>query len=195
MRKLIPFVAFPTVGLITLACGRRPNNSDAMAADVQRDLNLAMSAPRALRISPDEVRPESKSLQGVSIRRAAGPRVTPSDQPSLAASRSETQRIDLPQKLPDPQMTSVATATSPVIGVTPAPAPIPAPSAGESSEPGERSGVFDPAHGIVPRGTVIRGGGVGDDHCDPKRDPRGGGVWGGGIFRPGGGMGTGRAIP
>jgi hypothetical protein len=195
-----------------------------MSDDLKNDLKMASSssvAPGAsagLRISPDELTPDSKPTVGLKLKKAQGPKAIASSHPTLKAS---AKPVEVAQVAADvPQVQVMATAPSPSETPAPAappmarPAPMPMPT-GSGPSAGTETGTSAGSilGGIF--GAVIRGGTVDDDHCDPRgrggpgRRPATGtipGVPGVGVYVPNprggtivrpiiGGMGAGRNFP
>jgi len=191
--------------VVAIACGKdKSPTSSAMSADLKRDLNLA-SATQNIRINPDEVTPISKQELALRPKKAPdGPKVIRTEHPTVKASTKAEQVAQI--KTDVPAITVAASAPAPSETPTPdapplaRPSPMPTPnypstgaipSAGTGGSGGILGGIF---------GTVIRGGGVGDDdHCDPhgapprRGRPVGGDVYGGGMGTIG--MGGARGVP
>jgi hypothetical protein len=198
VRKLIQWTLAPAA-MFALACGKSDSHPrTAMGQDLKRDLQLA-SATQNLKISPDEISPQSHQEMALKPKKAPdGPKVIRTQHPTVKASAIPMQVAEMKTELPQMQVL----ASSPTPSETPsadAP-PLARPSAipATSSYPGAApipasSGSGGILGGIF--GAVIRGGGIGDDdHCDPHggmRRPAGGRPIGGGSYYPSpmGGMG------
>ena len=172
-----------------------------MNADLKRDLQLA-SASQNIRINPDEITPISKQELSLRPKKAPdGPKVIRTDKPTVKASAKAQQVAEIKTDVPAIQVAASAPAPSetPTPDAPPLarPSPMPTPtypstgtinSAGSGGSGGMMGGIF---------GTIIRGGGVGDDdHCDPRgAPPRRGRPVGGDIYGVFGGMGGARGVP
>jgi len=190
MRTIHSMIVLSTAGVLAVACSK-PHATSADRQAAAGDLQLANHRAVAVRISPDELGAASTRLNPVAALPRA-PRV-PSARSVAVVPASPDPVGDGP--IPDLRTTGTAPKSQETIALRPSAAQLPLVPQGPSSEPADRTG-FSMTPGGVPRGVVIRGGGVGDDHCDPH--PRGGGLFGGifgGIFRTGGGLAGGRAIP
>src|SRR4051812_20941298 len=161
-----------------------------MGDDLKRDLQLANQAQR-VQISPDEIAPKAHQDIAVKPKKAPqGPKVVRDDHPTVQASALPVQAAEIKADIPQVQV--VASAPAPMETPTSDAPPLarPSPVAAQSG-PGpqatpENSGSGGILGGIF--GAVIRGGMIGDDdHCDPRRPPRGGRPVGGDVM---GGVGT-----
>lgn len=190
MRRFVRFAALSSAAAIGIACSR--DKSPARTASAGPDLRLANAPKRAVQLNPDELTATSKPLT-LTPRRMSGTRHSPVPSPSVAPGAP----LELNGSLPglDTMMSSPGAALRVAIVAKAAPlAPIGLPGVPAAQLNYDRGG-FTLAPGGVPRGVVIRGGGVGDDHCDPH--PRGGlfgGIFGG-VLGGGEGMGSGRQMP
>jgi len=204
VRKLFALTLVSTAVVAIAACGKdKSPTSTAMSADLKKDLQLA-SATQNIHINPDEVAPNSKQELNLRPKKAPdGNKVIRTEHPTVKASAKEQQVAEIKTEMPTIQVA----ASSPAPSETPTPdapplarpSPVPTtqypstgaiPASGSGGSGGILGGIF---------GTVIRGGGVGDDdHCDPhgapprRGRPVGGDVYGGGVF---GGMGGARGVP
>jgi hypothetical protein len=177
--------------VVAVACGRSKSVT-AMNDDLKQDLqlatatnrNVASSASKDLKISPDEISPESRQANAVTLKKHPGPKVIRTSSPEVKASPNPVQVAALPRELPQVQ----AAAASPTESDSPAPsappmarpAPVPMPSVPGSAIGGDRGDIGTiGSNGGGGVGVIIRGGGIGDDdHCDPHgRRPGGGGVY------------------
>jgi hypothetical protein len=165
-----------------------------MNDDLKRDLQMA-SATQTLKISPDEIAPQSHQELALKPKKApSGPKVVRSEHPTVKASATPIESAPIKENIP--QVTVMASAPAP--SETPSadapplarPSPIPAvsyPGAAPIPSNGGSGGILG---GIF--GAVIRGGGVGDDdHCEPRgpRRPASGiPIGGGAATYPGGVM-------
>ena len=200
MRSLIR-LTLASVAVTAVACGRGKTTTASMSDDLKRELQLATSQTQNLRVSPDELTPQSHQELALKPKKAPGPKVIHTEHPTVMASHTPTEVAEIPTEIPQVQ----AMATAPTESETSAPSapatarpaqvamptyPGPGASTGTASG-GEGTGSVIGAvlGGIF--GAVIRGGAVGDDHCDPRTDGRRGG---GGIYGPRG-PGTGVYAP
>ena len=201
MRKVIVWALVPAA--FAAACKNAPAAHRSMSDDMKRDLQLA-SATQNLRISPDEIAPQSHQELALKPKKApSGPNVVRDEHPTVKASAKPVDAAPIKADVPQVQVMASAPAPSetPTADAPPLarPSPIPQasyPGAAPIPSNGGSGGVLG---GIW--GAVIRGGGVGDDdHCDPRGAPRrpqagvpiGGDViygspggMGGVIYRPG----------
>jgi hypothetical protein len=158
-----------------------------MSDDLKKDLQLAASNNPAangnLRISADELSPDSKKEVALKLKQAAGPKVVRTSHPTVKASAQPKEVAELPTQIPQVQTTASAPTESespaPSLPATARPAPVPLPaSPGAATGPGAGgtvgqdagSGIGAVLGGIF--GVVIRGGGADVDHCDPRTDGR-----------------------
>lgn len=185
MRRFVRLAALSSAAAIGIACGR--DKSPTRTASAAPDLRLANTPNRAVRLNPDELTESSKQLTLAPRRVSATPRAPVSaPAPALAAD----PQINGPLPGLDTMMSGARAALRVTIVAKAAPlAPIGLPGVPAAGLNYNRGG-FTLTPGGVPAGVVIRGGSVGDDHCDPH--PRGGLFGGilGGI-----GMGSGRQMP
>jgi hypothetical protein len=194
MLSLVPIALLAIAG-----CSRGPKKSgNTSDVDLQRDLKLASTSTleiarphvnlanfRDLETAPHGVPDSAKHL-----KKAPGPEAVASKTPDVMAAPSNlvatTENI--------PQVTTMATAPVPSPTLDPV-ATVPRPSvltgnasgSGEYGRSPDGGGIFG---GMGPpmggTGSVIRGGGMDGDHCDPH---------GGGIFIPYPGGIVGRTPP
>jgi hypothetical protein len=207
VRRLIQWTLVP-VAIIAVACkGDKPTQAK-MSDDLKRDLQLA-SATQDIKISPDEIAPKSQQELALRPKRApSGPKVVRTDKPTVMASAAPVEAAEIKADLPEVQVMTAAPAPSETPSTSDAPplarpAALPQPTyptaeaipAGNTGSAGGSimGGIF---------GAVIRGGRVGDDHCDPRTDgrrrPAGQVIGTGGIYTMPGisiGMGGARNMP
>lgn len=200
MRRLIQWTLVP-VAVVFVACkGDKPTQA-RMSDDLKRDLQLA-SATQDIKISPDEVAPKSQQELALRPKRAPnGPRVVRTEKPTVKASATPVEAAEVKAEMPEVQVMAAAPAPSETPNATDAPplarpAALPQPTyptadAIPASNRGSAGGGI--LGGIF--GAVIRGGAVGDDHCDPRTDgrrrPAGQVIGTGDIYRMPGTMGGG----
>jgi len=207
-----------TVVVAGVACGRGAGDREsAMNADLKRDLAAASAVGVELANSAQGYRAAQvvsaieQSEQALPVQRR------PIRKPSVrqpSSSDAETQKAPDPApdvavespRAPEPQQPDAGAAdapTVPVVAPRPAPLPVEYPSAEgnrRGSTAGEEGGIGSgPDLGTV-IGVIIRGGGIGDDHCVPRRPPRSGPRGNGfpipgTIFNPGGTPQTIRGVP
>ncbi|MHB1861940.1 MAG: hypothetical protein ACYCVL_03130 [Gemmatimonadaceae bacterium] len=154
------------------ACGRGDRTTSS-TVDLQRDLRLAstttMEVPEApvnpANFNDLETRPLSAPRPSRRLRNDPGPRAVASSAPTLPAA-------------PAPQVSQMQHAEAPRAAVSPVPLSAgdpmatlsrPAASSGAAGVMGSGDlGRTGSGGGMGPfTGVVIRGGGVGDDHCEP----------------------------
>jgi hypothetical protein len=194
----------------TLACREKDDQvrADALSDDLRRDLELAQSEGLELAssaqnrqrthvVSAIELFPATVPLHSA-MKRSVGPRPAPAPQRTAAA-----ESRPAPQAASEPRVVAVATrepeiAPQPSAEPLPAPEPVPIPvshpsdeemgvgDAGTPEADGESEADVEGDGSVIGDiiGVVIRGGHVGDDHCEIHE--RGGGRGpGGGIPYPG----------
>lgn len=180
-------------GAMLLASACRGRDATAAAdPDLQRDLAAAGSdridlaasnATPVATVSALESAPLAAPAPAPKPRRRNGPRVTRSEAPTEeAAPVQEVAEAPVPEPEPSPEIDQAATQQGVAL-----PRPVPQlPTSGGAG--GEGTWGRGPSTGEVIGtmiGVVIRGGGVGDDHCDPRTDGRRGGTGGRRpIYRP-----------
>ncbi|HEX6060264.1 MAG TPA: hypothetical protein VFZ11_14740 [Gemmatimonadaceae bacterium] len=174
MRALALLTTLPLA--LLAACGA-DDAAPSVSDDLRADLRLASSGSMEL---ASAVRGDSMVVSAIerTPARAASPAATPR--------RSATPRVRVPRPVPEatpepaPDPAPAAATEEPeVIAEAPAPSDLPAatrpvpvsfPSGGGEGAEGARGG-DGPGMGEVVGtviGVVIRGGGVGDDHCIPR---------------------------
>jgi hypothetical protein len=183
------------VPLVALACrGAKPatSQSDALSDDLRRDLDQASSQVSELAASRNGGRFVSALELGQSAEPAKTSVASPKAARHHAPRRTSPAKKIAPAADPEPIVTAQAPAPvqAPVVQA-PAPAePAPEPTAGPRPTPmpmpdpngtviGDEGRGRQPGGGMggvigTVIGVVIRGGGVGDDHCDPRH--AGGGI-------------------
>jgi len=198
-RHIRTAAAAGAITLLALGCGS-DRTQGAMTADLERDLQLASSAVRPSNavVSAIEGGPtnapsgDEQGRRDNVVRPRRAPRPTPN-----ATQLQEAPSSNVAEEAPAP---AVVTAEA-----TPAPAPVPE-AGNEAPAPRPTWGVIyddGPSNGRGPSdgrgdqgtgrgrtgggwggtGVIIRGGGAGDDHCEPPGRRRGGmGGMGGGII-------------
>ena len=175
MRKVIQWTVVP-VAIAAVACKGAPRARGAMADDLKRDLQLA-SATQNIRISPDEISPESHQEIALKPKKAPnGPKVIRSEHPTVKASATPLQAAEIKSSMPQVMVMASAPAPSETPSTDAAP-PLARPAAvpavaypgaapiqgdGSNGSGGVLGGIF---------GAVMRGG-IDDDHCDPRGAPR-----------------------
>ena len=208
--RTIPKLTLLCLTLGTLACRETDDQvpADALSDDLRRDLELAQSEglelaasaqnrQRTQVVSAIELSPATVPLRSA-VKKSARPRPAPA--PKRAAA---VESRPAPEPASEPVVVAVATREpeiTPQPSAEPLPAPKPAPipvshpsgeetAVGESETPegdGESEGEVEGDGSVIGDiiGVVIRGGHVGDDHCEIHE--RGGGRGpGGGIPYPG----------
>jgi outer membrane biosynthesis protein TonB len=193
------------------ACGRDARRSaTGTDDDLQRDLKLAstsrmdLAEPHATlpaTVSDFETPPAASPAPATRIVRKPGPKAVRAKHPTVAAApesrpaeSTEAPTVaEAPTAAPQP---TTREEPSPSTDGVPMPRPTSAPATdpgagngrgtGTGASDGQGSGGWGGVIGGI-IGAVIRGGGVGDDHCDPRTDGRRPP-----IYHPGGGVGSGR---
>jgi hypothetical protein len=207
VRRLIQWTLVP-VAIIAVACKSDKPTQAKMSDDLKRDLQLA-SATQDIKISPDEIAPKSQQELALRPKRApSGPKVIRTEKPTVMASATPAQVAEVKSELPEVQVMTASPSPSETPNTTDAPplarpAALPAPTypTAEAIPVGNTGSAGGGIMGGI-FGAVIRGGRVGDDHCDPRTDGRrrapGQVIGTGGIYTmPGGsiGMGGARTMP
>jgi hypothetical protein len=222
MRKTLMLVAIPVavigVGAAVAVAKHQPKNAAGFDADLQSaqaaGLELAQSQT-ANKYALSEIAPESKPETHKTLKKANGtkairsktPTVRAQVEPTPAASVDDQAQAQSTQVEPTP---APAQATAPV-NPTPAPHPTPAPQdqgpilAGGTGvgRTGTSAGTSSGGGWGTVLGSILRGGVIDGDNCDPRggggERRGGGGTYGrnpGGVYgHPGGGPMTGRIIP
>src|ERR1051325_3126660 len=208
MRKTLLMIAVPValvgVGTTVAVARHRTQPNDAFSADLQTaqaaGLELAQ-AQTSNKYALTEVAPQSKPQAQKSLTRSAGNKTIRSKAPTLKAAPEPTQADAVEQEQtqstqPAPAPAQTETPAPTAAGASPDPAPVPqdqGPILAGGSGRG-RTGTSGGGGGwgeIL--GSILRGGTVDGDNCDPRggarRPTRGGGT----IYTPSPtGMGTGR---
>jgi outer membrane biosynthesis protein TonB len=177
------------LALGAMACGTKKEQTATLDASLQKDLatvtapnpGLALAGQGYQRMNyvsaVEQVKPAvpSRHIATTSSPSRSSKRPKKSN-PAPAPVAEEVATQDSPS--PEPQQTpSAAPAPEPVVvAQQPSPEPTPAPvgNTGEGSAGGRgnRGGGWGGILGGIIGAVVIRGGGVGDDHCDPRTDGR-----------------------
>ncbi|HEY0996587.1 MAG TPA: hypothetical protein VGD77_11405 [Gemmatimonadaceae bacterium] len=182
MRIPIRHLLLGTGAMLLVAACRGRDATAAADPDLQRDLAAAGSdridlaasnAGTVATVSALESAPLAAPAPAPRPKRSAGPRVTRSEAPTEeAAPVEEVAEAPVPDPEPSPQIDDAPTQQGVAL-----PRPVPqTPTSGGAG--GEGTWGRGPSTGEVIGtviGVVIRGGGVGDDHCDPRTDGRRGG--------------------
>jgi len=188
-------IAVGLSAVVLAACGKNgasPNR--AMNDDLKRDLQLASSSSLDLAsqqaskgFALTEIAQSSAPSPSPTIKKGAGPKAVKSKTPTVKAAPDAT--IDA--KAEEPTVEVMAPAPSPTTEPTPDPTapavPRPSPTAidpnggegargqnGGGPNPGAGDGGGSILGGIF--GTILRGGVVDGDHCDPRGMGRHGGI-------------------
>jgi len=183
--------------VVLAACGKNgasPNR--AMNDDLKRDLQLASSSgldlasqQAAKSFALTEIGQSSAPSPAPALKKGAGPKAVKSKTPTVKAapdasieSKSEEPTTEVMAEAPSPTTEQVPDPAAPAV---PRPSPMPIKPNGGDGAQGQNGGGPNPGAGdggIF--GTILRGGVVDGDHCDPRTDrrPRG--------RRSGGGYGT-----
>lgn len=177
MRRLIQWTLIP-VAIVAVACkGDKPTQAK-MSEDLKRDLQL-VSVTQDIKISPDEIAPKAQQELAIRPKRApSGPKVVRTETPTVMASATPAEAAEIKSDLPEIQVMASAPAPSETPDATDAPplarpAALPAPSYPTADAiPANSGSSRGGGLGGILTGVVIRGGVVGDDHCDPRTDGR-----------------------
>jgi hypothetical protein len=184
-RLMVPLVIFAA------ACGPDSANGTRMSDDLKKDLEastadlqLATSAARPMRF----VSELEQTNAAAPVQRTRAPRHVAS---RTAGTTKENTTSPAPEAPTQVQVAQVPTESPPTPGpgsdvpsvptVAPRPVALPVdyPASGGSGRGQVGTGRGDGSTGVGIGdviGVVIRGGGVGDDHCVPPRRPRGRGL-------------------
>jgi hypothetical protein len=170
-----------------VSCGRSNSRTAKLNDDLQRDLTAAAASGLELAsgaqgykpmrfVSPIEQGESAVPVQRRPTRRPVVAQHTGVDQEQQKAPDPAPQDVVEAPKAPEPQQTAPASDVPSVPTVAPRPAPLPVEYPAEGSSRGATGAGSGPGTDIgTIIGVVIRGGGVGDDHCVPPRGrPRGG---------------------
>ena len=201
MRRIVKMSALP-VALVALACADGGSKRAAASDELSEDLALASAASLDLAseqasgktnvVSAMELTPESAPQKAAAprkpVKRSATPKPTEEVAVAVETPTPAPEPAAPPQEVAAPQ--GPAPSEEPQAG--PRPQPLPPVYPGDSRTGGE--GGRGPGIGGVLIGVVLRGGGVGEDHCEIHQRGRGGNtainqrfpIGGGGIG--GGGM-------
>jgi hypothetical protein len=198
-----------SAAVTAVACGGKDKPTASMTDDLKRDLQLATSVAPNVTVNADELAPQSQKAVALKLKKAPGPKVIRSQTPTVKASVAPREVAEIKNDIPEVQMVASAPAPSETVApmappaARPAPLPLPAsgpgPNQGSMNGGGSGGGIGGILGGIFGGGVVIRGGPVGDDHCDPRTDGRRGRPSGGyipnGGMTPVGGIGGIRGVP
>lgn len=207
MRTFTRMAVVPAALLALAACGRGAKRTAASDTDLKKDLQLASTSidlattkPSNIVLSPVEEMPLSKPEHAHTLKKAPGPKAIHAKHPTVKAApipevAAEAPKPQVEQTVeapaPEPQATPPEPALPPATRPSPAPVPSQGPGTGRAQGEGAGSVIGAVLGGIL--GAVIRGGAVDGDRCEPHGGRHGrGGVYGGGPYQGGGGMGGGR---
>ena len=111
VRRIIQWTLVP-VAVAAVACKGAPRTRTSMSDDMKRDLQLA-SATQNLRISPDEVAPQSHQEMALKPKKAPeGPKVIRSEHPTVKASATPVDAAPIKAEIPQVQVMASAPAPS-----------------------------------------------------------------------------------
>lgn len=177
VQMLVPLAMFAA------ACGGGTNKSAELSEDLKQDLAAASSPKLELASQAGDFKPMrfvseiEQSTASAPAPRAPSPRpvrapvkAAPAPEPEeiVAAppAPEETQVAEAPQSETDETVSAV-----PTVAPRPAALPVDMPSTGVIGDGGYGAGRGNGRGGEIGGiiGVVIRGGGVGDDHCVPRR--------------------------
>jgi hypothetical protein len=194
MRTTAWLVVVPVL-VLGVGCGRGSSNAKvSVSDDLQKDLAAASSASLELAngskgyqpmrfVSALEQSETAVPIQRRPVKRPVVRNETAAETEQKAPDPTPQVAVDAP-KAPEPEQPAVANdaPTVPTVAPRPAPVPVEYPAAGGGSRGATGPASGPDMGGII--GVIIRGGGVGDDHCVPRGRPRGGGRFPRGIIRP-----------
>ena len=183
----------PVVLIVGASCGRGSSNTAKLTDDLQRDLAAASTASIQLANESQGYKPMrfvsaiERGEDAVPVQRRPSPRPVVRNHTSTepaqekAPDPSPQVAVEAP-KAPEPQQPAPTISDAPTVPVV-APRPAPLPVDYPSSDGGSRGSVGaggstgsgrspGPDIGTI-IGVIIRGGAIGDDHCVPRRVPRG----------------------
>jgi hypothetical protein len=185
MRTTLLATTMMAFGAVACSSGGTESVKDDFSADLKlasaTTMNLAAPAVNPALLTLENA-PKAAPQRAPIIKKAPeGERAVQSEAPTVAAEPEPT-----PAAVEESEPVATAVAPAPVpqetnepVAVAPRPTPPAAvPSGGRGAgDYGTGGGVFGGGVGVV-----IRGGGVGEDHCVPRRGGRG--VYTGGIYVP-----------
>lgn len=178
--------------LVAAACGRGASDSSALTDDLKKDLKASSAATPELagasRTQPMGVVSEIEQVNGATpVQRARAPRKVAARSANLQQNESESpapetanevQVAQAPAESPQASAPESDAPTVPSVAPRPAALPVDVPyqgtggggygdgGIGTGRGDGRGAGIGD----VI--GIVIRGGGVGPDHCPPRRRGR-----------------------
>lgn len=186
VRLFVPFA------LATAACGRGASESATITDDLRQDLEAASSAAPELANTQGAYQPmrfvsEIEQANGAApVQRTRAPRKVAAKSANLEQHESqspapetqnEVQTAEAPAETPEAPAPEAEVPRVPTVAPRPSALPVDVPAMGggggggggigSGRGDGRGEGIGD----II--GVVIRGGGVGVDHCPPRRRPRG----------------------
>lgn len=192
MHKFVRYSVLP-VAALAVACGRgKTNDKTALNADLKRDLEAASATSVELANTSGDYKPTrfvsaiespatSAPVRHKNVRRpVAKPASAGAGQVAKAPDPAPENKVDVaePEKSTETPAPTIDTPTN--VAVTPRPTPVgsaPAPTdagsggVGGGSSGGGLGGIGE-AIGTVIGVVIIRGGGGGIDHCDPRTEGR-----------------------
>ena len=193
MNKLVRISVLP-VAAIAVACGRgkSPEKNGALSADLKRDLAAASSSgvelassvgdyQRTRFVSSIESPTTSAPVRKRNVRRpVARPASQGQGEVAKAPENAPDNKVEVAQPEPAAEAPAPTIDTPTNVAVTPRPTPVgTAPATTEAGAGGIGGGSaggglggIGEAIGTIIGVAVIRGGGGGVDHCDPRTDRR-----------------------
>lgn len=201
MRNILAKLVVP-VALAAAACSQGPSRSAGMPDDLQKDLELASASAPVLATPAGDYQPMrfvsevEQARVAAPVERTRAPRRVAARAAALDQAETSTPAPEPEQEIQVAQAPAMAPETPapasdvpsvPTVAPRPAPMPVDVPAMEGEGRGGVQPGPGPGRGGIGIGdviGVVIRGGGVGPDHCPPRRRGRGG-IMGG----MGGGMG------
>lgn len=187
MRMLVP------LALAATACGRGASDSSALTDDLRKDLEASSAAAPELAGAPNSpgmsVVSDIEQVNGSApVERTRAPRKVAARAASLDRDESESpapetanevQVAQAPAETPQAPAAESDVPTVPSVAPRPAALPVDVPYQGTGGGGGYGDGTIGTGRGdgrgagigdVI--GIVIRGGGVGPDHCPPRRRGR-----------------------
>ena len=186
-------LAFGLSAVVLAACGKNGGSPNrAMSDDLKKDLQLASSSGLDLAsqqaskgFALTEIAQSSAPSPAPNVKKAAGPKAVKSKTPTVKAapdnsieSKAAEPTAEVMAQAPSPTTVPAPDPMAPAVP-RPSPTPIDA-SAGEGAR-GQNGGGPTPGAGDGGGGgsvlggifgTILRGGVVDGDHCDPRTDGR-----------------------
>jgi outer membrane biosynthesis protein TonB len=190
MRKTLMLVALPVaaigVGAAIVVATHHTKKNSSIDADLQNaqaaGLELAQSQT-ANKYALSEIAPESKPEPQKTLKKNNGPKAIRSKTPTVKAEAEATpaaaEEVTSEATTTKPQPAPAPTETTAPVNPTPAPTPVPAPQdegpilAGGSGvgRTGSTAGSGNGGGWGTVLGSILRGGVIDGDNCDPRGQP------------------------